>query len=152
MLLTLCIYLTNVKAKRFNKMLTSILGLFFLLRIANKSHFYAPDGCLFLNQIDIRSSLKDSRTNFFSPSIFSSSTNLFILGDFNCHHPTRTQKVLPTLVERKHSIGSSLLTSSSSMTLTYLLIFIAPLAVAPLLTSLLLPPLLLLGDASGPGF
>ena len=40
------IYLTDdafsVKAKRFNKMFTSILALFFLLRIANKSHFYAP--------------------------------------------------------------------------------------------------------------
>ena len=31
----------SVKAKRFNKMFTSILTLFFLLRIANKSHFYA---------------------------------------------------------------------------------------------------------------
>ena len=34
----------------------------------------------------IRSSPKDSRTNFFSPSIFPSFTNFFILGDFNCHH------------------------------------------------------------------
>ena len=32
----------SVKAKRFNKMFTSILALFFLLRIPNKSHFYAP--------------------------------------------------------------------------------------------------------------
>ena len=31
----------------------------------------------------IRSSLTDGRTNSFSPS----SRNLFILGDFNCHHP-----------------------------------------------------------------
>ena len=31
-----------VKVKRFNKMFTSILALFFFLRIANKSHFYAP--------------------------------------------------------------------------------------------------------------
>ena len=41
------IYLTDdafsVKAKRFNKMFTSILALFFLLRIANKSHLYAPN-------------------------------------------------------------------------------------------------------------
>ena len=29
----------------------------------------------------------DGRTDSFSPSIFSSSRNLFILGDFNCHHP-----------------------------------------------------------------
>ena len=44
------IYLTDdafsVKAKRFNKMFTSILALFFLLRIANKSHFYAPSSQL----------------------------------------------------------------------------------------------------------
>ena len=33
----------SVKAKRFNKMFTSILALFFLLRNANKSHFYAPN-------------------------------------------------------------------------------------------------------------
>ena len=45
------IYLTDdafsVKAKRFNKIFTSILALFFLLRIANKSHFYAPKSNLF---------------------------------------------------------------------------------------------------------
>ena len=35
----------------------------------------------------IRSSPTDSRTNSFSPSILASSTNLFILEDFNCHHP-----------------------------------------------------------------
>ena len=29
----------------------------------------------------------DGRTDSFSPSILSSSRNLFILGDFNCHHP-----------------------------------------------------------------
>ena len=34
----------------------------------------------------IRSSPKDSRTNFFFPSILPSSTNFFILRDFNCHH------------------------------------------------------------------
>ena len=32
----------SVKLKLFNKMFTSILALFFLLRIANKSRFYAP--------------------------------------------------------------------------------------------------------------
>ena len=32
-------------------------------------------------------SLTDGRTDTFSPSILSSSRNLFILGDFNCHHP-----------------------------------------------------------------
>ena len=35
----------------------------------------------------IRSSPTDGRTDSFSPSIFPSSRNLFILGDFNCHHP-----------------------------------------------------------------
>ena len=34
-----------------------------------------------------RSSLKNSRTNFFFPSILPFSTNFSILGDFNCHHP-----------------------------------------------------------------
>ena len=63
--------------------------------------------------------------------------------------PTRTQKVLLTPVGRKYLIGSSPLTSS--MTLTYLLFSIASLAVA-LLTFPLLPSLLLLGGASGPGF
>ena len=37
----------SVKAKRFNKMFTSILALFFLLRIANKSHLYAPTCIVF---------------------------------------------------------------------------------------------------------
>ena len=35
----------------------------------------------------IRFSPMDVRTDSFSPSIFPSSRNLFILGDFNCHHP-----------------------------------------------------------------
>ena len=35
----------------------------------------------------IGSSLTDSRTNFFSFFILPSPRNLFILGDFNCHHP-----------------------------------------------------------------
>ena len=58
----------------------------------------------------------NSRTNSFSPSILPSSRNLFILGDFNL-------------------TGSSLLTSSPSMTLTY-----SPFSIAPLLTSPLLFP------------
>ena len=43
----------------------------------------------FLNVYDppISSSPTDGRTDFFSPSIFPSSRNLFILGDFNCHQP-----------------------------------------------------------------
>ena len=39
---------------------------------------YAPPIC---------SSPMDGRTDSFSPSILPSSRNLFILGDFNCHHP-----------------------------------------------------------------
>ena len=69
--------------------------------------------------------------------------------------PSGTQEVLPTPTRRKHSTGSSLLISSPSMTLTHLHFYIAPLAVAPPLTSLLLPsllPFLLLGGASGSGF
>ena len=41
----------------------------------------------------IRSSLTNGRTDFFSPSILPSSKNLFILGDFNCHHPLWESKV-----------------------------------------------------------
>ena len=69
--------------------------------------------------------------------------------------PTRTQKVLPTPVGRKHSIGLSPLPSSSSMTLTYLLFSIASLAVAPPLKpycSFLSRLILLLGGASELGF
>ena len=35
----------------------------------------------------IHSSPTDGRTDSFSPSILPSFRNLFILGDFNCHHP-----------------------------------------------------------------
>ena len=37
--------------------------------------------------LPIHSSPTDGRTDSFSPSILSSSRYLFILGDFNCHHP-----------------------------------------------------------------
>ena len=80
----------------------------------------------------------DGRTDSFSPFILPSSRDLFILGDFNCHHRSGTQEVLP----RKYSTGSSLMTSSPSMTLTHPPFSIAPLAVAPLLTYPLLPLLL----------
>ena len=56
--------------------------------------------------------------------------------------PFGTQEVLLTPAGRKYSTGSSLLTSSHSMTLTHPLFSIAPLAVSPLLTSPLLPLLL----------
>ena len=61
---------------------------------------YAPSIC---------SSPTDGRTDSFSPSIFPSSRNLFILRDFNCHHPPGTQEVLPSPLRRKYSTGSSLL-------------------------------------------
>ena len=43
--------------------------------------------CLNVYATSICSSPTDSRTDSFSFSILSSSRNLFILGDFNCHHP-----------------------------------------------------------------
>ena len=103
----------------------------------------------------IRSSPTDGGNDSFSQSIFPSSRNLFIVGDFNCHHPFGTQESLPTPVGRKYSTGSSPQTSSPSMTLTHLPFSIAPLAVAPLLTSplpLFSCPFLLLGGVTGPGF
>ena len=55
--------------------------------------------------------------------------------------PSRTQEVLPIPVGKKYAAGSSLLTSSPSMTLTHSPFYIAPLADAPLLTSPLFPSL-----------
>ena len=76
---------------------------------------------------------------FLSPNLYFS-RNLFILGNVNCHHPLGIQKVVPSLVGRKYSIGSSLLTSFLSTTLTYLHFPVASLAIAtPLISSLLLP-------------
>ena len=62
--------------------------------------------------------------------------------------PSGTQEVLPTPAWRKYSTGSSLLTSSLSMTLAHPLFSIVPLAVALLLTS---PLLLLLLPFLAPG-
>ena len=56
--------------------------------------------------------------------------------------PFGIQELLPTLAGKKYSTGSSPLTSSLSMTLTHPPFSIAPLAVAPPLTSPLPPPLL----------
>ena len=90
----------------------------------------------------ICSSPTDGRTDSFSPSILPSSRNLFILGDFNCHYLLWTQGLPPTPVGKKYSTASSPLTSSPSMILTHPPFSIAPLAVAPPLTSPL-PSLLL---------
>ena len=90
----------------------------------------------------IRSSPTDGRTDSFSPSILPSSRNLFILGDFNCHHPLWDSRGTSDPAGRKYSTGSSLPTSSSSMTPTHPPFSIAPLAVALLLAFSLLPLLL----------
>ena len=94
---------------------------------------YAPPIC---------SSPRDGRSNSFSPSILPSSRNLFILGDFNCHHPLWDSRV--TTDPRGEEVFDWVISSDllPSMTLTHPLFSIAPLAVAPLLTSSL-PPLLL---------
>ena len=80
--------------------------------------------------------------------LFLTTGNLFNLGTSIAITLSETQKVLPTPVGRKYSIGSSLLTSSLSMILTHLPFSIAPLAVAPPLTFPLFPPL---SPRSAPG-
>ena len=74
---------------------------------------------------------------FFSPPEISS-----FWGTSIAISPSGTQDVLLTPVGKKYLTGSSLLTSSPSMTLTYAPFFIAPLAVACLLTSPLISLLL----------
>ena len=85
----------------------------------------------------------DGRTDSFSPSTLPSSRNLFILEDFNCHHPLwdssgtsdpRGEEVFDWV------ISSDLLPLNDPDTLTLLY---RSLAVAPPLTSPLLPCLLL---------
>ena len=94
---------------------------------------YAPPFC---------SSPSDGKTDSFSPPILPSSRNLFILRDFNCHHSLWDSR--GTSDPRREEVfdWSSLPTFFPSMTLTYLPYSIVRLAVAPPLTSLLLPPLL----------
>ena len=77
----------------------------------------------------------------FFPSILPSSRNLFILGDFNCHHSLWDSRDTSDPVGRKYLTGSSP-TFSPSMTLTHPPFYIAPLAVTPPLTSPLFPLLL----------
>ena len=88
----------------------------------------------------IYSSSRD-RTDSLSPS----SRNLFILEKFNCHHPLWDSKYTSEPCG-KYSIGSSPLISHFLMTLTHVLC-----STAPLSTSILFPPLLLLGGALGLG-
>ena len=61
----------------------------------------------------IRSSPTDGKTDSFLPSILPSSTNLFILGDFNCHHPLWGSRGTFDPRGRKYLTGSSPLTSPS---------------------------------------
>ena len=81
----------------------------------------------------ICSSPTDGKTDSFSPSILSSSRNLFILGDLNCHHPLWDSRGTSD-PHGKYLTGSSPLTSSTLMTLTH-----PPFSIAPLLTSPFLP-------------
>ena len=71
---------------------------------------------------------------FLLKSLYSEGTSIGI-------SPSGTQKVLPTSVGGKDSIGPTFLTSFPSMTLIRLLFSIALLAIALPLTSPLLPPL-----------
>ena len=76
----------------------------------------------FLNvyALPIGSSPTDGRIDSFSPSILPSSRNLFILGDFNCHHALWDSK-------------GTWVISSPSMTLIYLLLSIDPPLTSPFL-------------------
>ena len=76
--------------------------------------------------------------NPFLPPFFSPPDISFFWSTSIAITPSGIQKILPSPVGRKYSIELSLLTSSPSMTLTY-----PPFSIAPLLTSPMLPPLLL---------
>ena len=74
----------------------SALSAFSLSSLDPYSHYVRVNICLnnfsslsFHNVFapPIRTSLTNGRTDSFSPSILTSSKNLFILVDFNCHHP-----------------------------------------------------------------
>ena len=89
----------------------------------------------------IRSSLTNSRTDPFSPSILYSSKNLFILGNVKCYHLLWDSKGSSDSVGRKYLLESSLLISFLSITLTYLFFPVASLAVGTSLIFSLLPSL-----------
>ena len=96
----------------------------------------------------IRSSPTNSNTDSFSPPFFIPPETSLFWEKSIAITLSGTQKVVPTPMGRKYSIGSSLLTSFLSITQTYLLFSVASLAVAtPLISSLLLPlsPSLALG-------
>ena len=87
----------------------------------------------------IRSSPTDSRADSFFPLFFSHPKTYIFWGTSIAITSSGIQEVLPTPTGRKYLTGSALLNSSPSMTLTYLLFFIAPLAVALPLTFPLIP-------------
>ena len=96
----------------------------------------------------IRSSPTDGKTDSFSPSILLSSTNFFILRNFNCHHPLWGSR--GTFDPRGEEVFDWVISSDLplSMTLAYQPFSIASLAVAPPLT---FPLLLRLFPYSAPG-
>ena len=79
----------------------------------------------------------------FLPPFFPPPKIFLFWGTSTAITPSGTQEVLLTPARRKYSTELAPLTSSPSMTLTHPPFYIAALAVAPLLTSPLLPPLLL---------
>ena len=75
-------------------------------------------------------------TPFLSPFFLPSSRDLFILGDFNCHHPLRN--LMGTSDLRGEEVFDWVISSDlPSMTLTYPLSSIAPSLTSPLLSPLL---------------
>ena len=102
---------------------------------------YAPPIC---------SSPTDGRTDSFSPSILPSSRNLFILGDFNCHHPLCDSRVTSNSCGEEvfnWVISSDLFPLNDPDTPTLLHRSSPDISFAPSFC-----PFLLLGGASGPGF
>ena len=96
----------------------------------------------FLNAHAVLCLLFFERTDSFSASNFSSSRNFCTLGDFNCHQPLWESK--GTSDPRGKEVLDWIISFDffHSITLTHQFFSIVPLAVAALLTSLLLPSLL----------
>ena len=98
-----------------------------------------PPRCHFLMCMpSICSSSRDGRADSFSPSIFPSSKNLFILGDFNCHYSLWDSR--GTSEPHREDVFDWVISSNllPLKDLTH-----PPFSTAPSLTSLLLPLLLL---------
>ena len=94
---------------------------------------YAPPICSFPT---------NERTDFFLPPFFPLPEISSFCETLTAITPYGTQEVLLTPAGRKYLTGSSLLTSSLSITLTHPHFYIAPLAATPLLRFPLLPSLL----------